>query len=99
MRKVMLSLLILCLLPGAFAADQSPEVKKLENGFYESDVLLSKSTDVSLRTDYSYIVDSPAGICYLSRLAITMGGSMDLQVVPCKSLKKRHEWANIITWE
>jgi len=101
MRKLMFSVLILCLLPDAYAADQSPDVKKLENGFYASDVLqdTSGTGTPGFPMHYIYIVDSTAGICCISRSTILNPVSTDLQVVPCKSLKKRHEWANIITWE
>jgi len=102
MRKLMFSVLILCLLPDADAAGQSPDVKKMENGFYRSEVLygLTKGEMPSL-LEFSYVVDSTAGICYtsLSTMVNSDSVSTDLQVVPCKSLKKRPEWANIITWE
>ena len=91
MRKVMLSVLILCLLPEAYAADKLPEVQKLENGFY-----ISRVDGGSISALFDYIVDSTAGICFIARY---FGDTSNLEVVSCESLKKRPEWARIITWK
>lgn len=87
MRKHLFFLLALVVLPGAYAADKVPPVSKFANGVYVGERLLGNIV---------YTVDAIAGLCYAT-LYKSDGTSSVL--IPCPSLKKRPEWATIITWE
>ena len=87
MRKLMVLAFILALAPGAYAAEKLPPVSKFANGVYVGERLLGNIV---------YTVDSVAGICYATLYKLDGTSSV---LIPCPSLKKRPEWATIITWE
>ncbi|WP_295449319.1 hypothetical protein [uncultured Thiodictyon sp.] len=87
MRKVMVLALILVIAPGVYAADKLPPVSKFANGVYVGERLLGNIV---------YTVDAIAGICYATLYKLDGTSSV---LIPCQSLKKRPEWATIITWE
>ena len=90
MRHFMLLLFIFAMARGADAADKLPadkfpSVTKFANGVYVGERLLGNIV---------YTVDSIAGICYATLYKLDGTSSV---LIPCQSLKKRPEWATIIT--
>jgi hypothetical protein len=81
--------LILVLSGGAAAKDKKEKLIKVEEtkqGFYRSLVLGNQ---------LSYYVDTVAQLCYCYSDNMQ---SNTFVVIPCENLKKRPEWAGIITW-
>jgi len=86
MRKIVALALALGLTPSAYAAS-GVEVDKEDNGIYVSENLDTERM--------YYVVDTVAQLCFL-KIASTVEPAV---LVPCKNLKKRPEWAKIITWD
>ena len=79
-------LLVVLLCTFSAAAFAKPDVKPLDDGVYWS--LVAK--------EFNYYVDTVAQLCYV----VDAGNKpSSLTVIPCKNLKKRPEWAAVITWE
>jgi hypothetical protein len=87
MRNHLLFLLALAVVPGAYAADKLPPITRFANGVYVGE---------RLPGNIVYTVDAIAGICYATLHKLDGTSSV---LIPCQSLKKRPEWATIITWE
>jgi len=85
MKRISLLSLLMFASTTSFASDQ-PDVKKLDHGVYWSVVAAS----------YVYYVDTVAQLCFVADAHNT---SSALSAIPCKNVKKRPEWAQIINWE
>ncbi len=86
MKKMMIASIAILIFSAASLAgafDKIPEVKEIRK---------SGIYAADVFNNGRYMVDTIAQLCYFTRTQATMN-------VPCKSLKKRPEWASIITWE
>jgi len=82
-QAVLLLVLFFAGVQGVAAQSANPAVKAVKGGWFRQDF---KGVGVS------YLVDPLAHACYIMRRA---GG---VSQISCRGLKRRQEWASIITW-
>jgi hypothetical protein len=61
------------------------KIKKEKDGFYRQ---------AFVGDELNYVVDTEAQICFAHK-----PGGVGYFTIPCSNLKKRSDWAQIITWE
>ena len=80
--------------PAISADEAQPKAALLWKGIYKSVVYF-----IPTETEFSYLVDTKAQICYVQIKALLKGSGLSISPVPCADLKGREEWRKIITWE
>ena len=91
LRLVLLVILLFAFaaMPTAADAGWPKKVQESKDGAYFQAVDL-------LRGSHSYyLVDTRAELCFV---LFNQSGSGGMTLIPCKNLKKRAEWKDIITW-
>lgn len=81
--RIVVAIMLTSITFSAFAADGPPEVKEYDDGWYKQHF---ESAGVV------YLVDKIGRNCY----AATRVGMTE---IACRSLKRRPEWAAVISWE
>ena len=81
--RVIVSILLASMTFTGLAADGPPEVKEYENGWYKQRFE---------KAGVAYLVDKIGRTCF----AATKVGMAE---IPCRTLKRRAEWAAVISWE
>lgn len=71
---------------GKTTAEKNLEVKQHSDGTYSN----------ALPTGITYHVDTIAQLCFVRQVSQDHSNPVP---IPCKNLKRRPEWAAIITWE